>query len=194
MTQDGRGSIAARVRSVSTSALALAVVAGCAALCVGSAPATAAGPATVGAVSVAVVPTTADGASPERVVAAAVRTQPRSVTWAESKTRWPARTCLLFVRTALGVPRKYGSAQLAWEYAHSRHRTPISSIPAGVPVFTKGRSAAGHVVVSLGGGWVRSTDWPREGHVGTVRLTTLLATWKHHYLGWTADLNGVRIR
>jgi len=30
--------------------------------------------------------------------------------------------------------------------------------------------------------------------VGTVRLSTLLRSWNHRYLGWTRDLNGVRVR
>ena len=49
-------------------------------------------------------------------------------------------------------------------------------------------------MLSLGGGWVRSTDWPKDGRVGNVRLVTLLATWKQRYLGWTSDLNGVAVR
>ncbi len=116
-----------------------------------------------------------------------------AISWAEQRTRFPVRACLLFVRVAFGIPKKYYSAHTAWLAAKHRHRTAIADIPAGVPVFTQGRSWAGHIAVSLGGGWVRSTDWPSYGKVGTVRLTTLLATWRQHYLGWTEDLNDVLV-
>ena len=97
------------------------------------------------------------------------------------------------MRLALGVPRRYPTAHSAWVYAKHRHRGSFADIPAGVPVFTQGRSYAGHVVISLGGGWVRSTDWPKDGKVGTVRLEQLLVTFQQRYLGWTEDLNGVRV-
>jgi hypothetical protein len=117
----------------------------------------------------------------------------RAVWWSLRVTRYPTRTCLMFVRNALQVPRRYGTAMSAWRNAKHRHRTPISRIPAGVPVFSVGASPSGHIVLSLGNGWVRSTDWPRDGRVGSVRLTVLLAKWHHRYLGWSEDLNGVRV-
>lgn len=117
----------------------------------------------------------------------------RAINWVLAEVRYPTRTCLLFVRRAFQLKRKFGTALLAWTHAHYRHRSAISLIPAGVPVFTLGASSSGHVALSLGGGWVRTIDWPRDGLVGTVRLTTLLKKWHHHYLGWSEDLNGVRI-
>ncbi|MFN8169288.1 MAG: hypothetical protein U0S36_10940 [Candidatus Nanopelagicales bacterium] len=117
----------------------------------------------------------------------------RATRWAESLTRYGQRRCLQFVRLALGVPRKYWSARAAWQNAKHRHRGSFDSIPVGVPVFTLGRNPAGHVVISLGGGWVRSTDWPKDGKVGRVRLEQLLVTFQQRYLGWTEDLNGVRV-
>lgn len=117
----------------------------------------------------------------------------RATRWAASHQRYGQRRCLQFVRIALGVPRKYATARYAWLNAKHRHRSPISQIPVGVPVFTQGDNSAGHVVISLGGGWVRSTDWPKDGRVGNVRLETLLARFQQRYLGWTEDLNGVRV-
>lgn len=117
----------------------------------------------------------------------------RATRWANNHTRYGQRRCLQFVRLALGVPRKYATARYAWLNAKHRHRSPFAQIPVGVPVFTQGRNSAGHVVISLGGGWVRSTDWPKDGKVGRVRLETLLATFQQRYLGWTEDLNGVRV-
>jgi hypothetical protein len=118
----------------------------------------------------------------------------RATRWAATHTRYGQRRCLQFVRLALGVERRYGSARLAWQFAKHRHRsTPYDEIPVGVPVFTQGDNPAGHVVLSLGNGWVRSTDWPEDGKVGNVRLEVLLATFRQRYLGWTEDLNGRRV-
>ncbi|HEY7858500.1 MAG TPA: hypothetical protein VIC82_08375 [Candidatus Nanopelagicales bacterium] len=129
-------------------------------------------------------------------VSMALTTSPlalRAISWAAVRTTFPTRSCLLFVRIALQAPRRFPTAMSAWAHARYRYRTAIWLIPAGVPVYTKGASGAGHIVLSLGNGLVRSTDWPRVGHVGTVLLTTLLATWHHRYVGWSADLDGVRV-
>ena len=145
--------------------------------------------------SAAMAPTVGDGTGDE-AVSMALTTSPlalRAISWAAVQTRFPERSCLLFVRIALQVPRRFPTAMSAWAHARYRHRTAIWLIPAGVPVYTRGSSSAGHVVLSLGNGLVRSTDWPRDGQVGTVLLTTLLATWHHRYMGWSADLDGVRV-
>ena len=146
----------------------------------------------------ALVDTTAvsDGAGVARSAAKAtpqLATTIRAIRWALSKVRYPTRTCLLFVRNAFEVKRKFSTAYVAWRHAKYRHYSGISGIPAGVPVFTLGASRSGHIVLSLGNGWVRSTDWPRDGMVGTVKLKTLLRKWHHRYLGWSEDLNGVRV-
>lgn len=116
-----------------------------------------------------------------------------AVRWATQRSYYPTRRCIVFVRSALQVAGRYGTPRIAWAAAHHRHRTAYRRIPAGVPVFTAGRTAPGHVVLSLGNGRVRSTDWPRNGRVGTVKLSRLLRSWNHHYLGWSEDLNGVRV-
>lgn len=160
-------------------------------------------PASVGAVTDAAtrdVPTDAAvlvTASAARAVRTPLRVTSRgrqAVRWAENRHTWPTRTCMVFVRTALGVSGRYPTPRVAWSAAHHRHRTKhFNRIPAGVPVYTAGRTAPGHIVLSLGNGKVRSTDWPRAGRVGTVKLRTLLRSWHHHYLGWSEDLNGVRV-
>jgi hypothetical protein len=138
-----------------------------------------------------------DGAGPVPITLRADRLlrmrADRATRWAATHQRYGQRRCLQFVRIALGVPRKYYSARQAWQMAKHRHRGSFSSIPVGVPVFTLGKNPAGHVVISLGGGWVRSTDWPKDGKVGRVRLEELLVTFQQRYLGWTEDLNGVRV-
>jgi hypothetical protein len=120
-------------------------------------------------------------------------TPTEAVAWSRTRTDYPGRACLAFVRRALGVPKKYYTAFGAWKHSALRHTGSFSDIPAGVPVFTKGRESAGHVALSLGGGWVRTTDWPRIGQVSTVRLSMLLVRWKQRYLGWTGDLNDLRL-
>lgn len=117
----------------------------------------------------------------------------RAVRWAQRVTHFPTRTCMVFVRTALRVGPRYGTPRVAWTNAHYRHHSPLGDIPAGVPVYTAGHTAPGHIVLSLGNGKVRTTDWPRPGRVGTVKLRKLLRSWGHTYLGWSEDLNGTRV-
>lgn len=97
----------------------------------------------------------------------------------------------------LGVYAPY--ALHAWEHSRYRHtdRTP----PAGVPVyFSAGTSNPyGHVAISLGGGRIRSTDWPTGGPsgsrtaVGETTIAGLEKGWNRKYLGWAEDFYGVRI-
>ncbi len=180
-----------RRRTASPRALAIAGVT--AGLLVGALPA--AGAAGAAAPSPAAASTSLVLASPERVPAAQVVTSRgrAAIRWASQRSSYPTRRCIVFVRTALKVPGRYGTPRIAFAHARHRHRTAFSKIPAGVPVFTAGRTAPGHVVLSLGNGRIRSTDWPRPGRVGTVSLAKFLRTWNHRYLGWSEDLNGVRV-
>jgi hypothetical protein len=106
--------------------------------------------------------------------------------------------CLRFVRTMLGVGPKFQTATRAFNATKHRHTT---TPPAGVPVWwDQGRKTAkfpeglGHVALSLGGGKIRSTDWPSKGKVGTTTIATLNRTWtKQRYRGWSEDINGVRV-
>jgi hypothetical protein len=101
--------------------------------------------------------------------------------------------CLLFVRTRYGVPKRAHTAIRAWSVSRHKHRHDRNP-PAGVPVFWSGGSrGGGHVAISLGHGMIVSTDMPRAGHVGRIRLSTIARRWHLRYLGWTEDLNGVRI-
>ncbi len=49
------------------------------------------------------------------------------------------------------------------------------------------------MAVSLGDGWIVSTDFPYTGHIAKGRLSDIAADWGLNYLGWTEDLEGVRI-
>jgi hypothetical protein len=104
-----------------------------------------------------------------------------------------AHLCLAFVRTMFGLPVREPTAVAAWNSAQYRHPADVDP-PAGVPVFWSGGvTGAGHVAVSLGGGWIISTDLPAAGYVSEVPLSWVQAQWGLTYLGWTEDLEGVRV-
>jgi hypothetical protein len=98
--------------------------------------------------------------------------------------------CLKHIRLICGVAARYPDAKTAWARARSRHtdRNP----PAGFPVFFLG-GTHGHIALSLGGGKIRTTDWPRA-RVGTTTIAELERRWRYRYVGWSEDLNGVRLR
>lgn len=121
-----------------------------------------------------------------------IRTGSAAVAWARARRSWsPTGMCLVFSRSAFNVGSYYGSAAAAWRSAvHKHYGTP----PPGVPVFwTGGSHGYGHVAVSLGGGLVRTTDWPRAHVVSTARISDIHRAWGHTYAGWTEDVNRVRI-
>ncbi|HEY9409317.1 MAG TPA: hypothetical protein VIQ30_22710 [Pseudonocardia sp.] len=120
-----------------------------------------------------------------------VRTPAQAIAWANNVDRFDTAMCLKFVRSCFDIAAVYRSAAIAWAAAQHRHpgdRNP----PPGVPMWwTGGASGHGHVAISLGGGRFRSTDVPRSGRVGNSSLDTF--TWPHRYVGWSEDINGVRV-
>lgn len=100
--------------------------------------------------------------------------------------------CLQWVRGgAWEIGSLYGSAIDAWHGAIHKHpddRNP----PLGAPCFYGG-SEHGHIVVFTGGGDMRSTDCKSRGGVAEAPLNWPETQWGQHYLGWTEDLNGVRL-
>lgn len=98
------------------------------------------------------------------------------------------RMCLHYVRTWLNAPGGAPTASAAWAIAKQKHRRDYNA-PAGVPAYF----SPNHVALSIGDGKIISTDWPRVGHVGQTTIRTLEKRWSHRYLGWTEDINGVRI-
>lgn len=101
--------------------------------------------------------------------------------------------CLQYVRTWLEIPAHWPSASRAWTEADHRHtnRNP----PKGAPVFwTGGSHGYGHIALSTGGGYVRSTDAPVAGWVRTMPLSWFDTHWPSlHFVGWAEDLNEQRI-
>lgn len=117
--------------------------------------------------------------------------------WAKGYSYFHTGYCQMFTRMAFAVGSGYPSASAAWRGSRHKHSVPLSAvhnIPAGVPVYwTGGSKGYGHATVSLGGGLVRSTDWPGRGRVGTARIQDITRSWGLHFEGWTEDINGVRV-
>ena len=128
---------------------------------------------------------------------APTRTGTKAIAWAKAQVSDPTRNwhnlCLMFVRSCYGVAAREPNAKRAWETAKHRHATTnAAAIPAGVPVFWKTKTVNWHIAISIGGGYCYSTDIPR-GKVGRIGITDLSRRWGATLLGWTEDLNGVRV-
>jgi hypothetical protein len=103
--------------------------------------------------------------------------------------------CQKFVRDQCWrVPSLYGSAIEAWNgarYKHPGDRNP----PTGAPTYYKGGSY-GHAVIFCGpdhGNDIRSTDCTSSYDVSDVPISWVESHWGYVYLGWTEDINGVRV-
>jgi len=104
--------------------------------------------------------------------------------------------CLREVRECLEVGPAAADAIGAWNAAKIRHRfTHVEEIPAGVPIFWAGGSAGhGHIAIAAAKrGWCWSTDIRRPGYFDRVPIDEVTTKWRMTFLGWTEDLNGVRV-
>ncbi|WP_409482806.1 hypothetical protein [Arsenicicoccus dermatophilus] len=119
------------------------------------------------------------------------RNNPRSpdqaVAWALSKVGTPVRPsiCQAWVSNAYGW--SYSGRPTAinqWDTTPRQMKHPgDENPPAGALVFYWSRNPARHVALSVGGGWIVTTDSPR-GRIGKERLVDL-KSWGP-YLGWAA--------
>lgn len=122
-----------------------------------------------------------------------VQTADQAVKNANSYGHCDPGMCLQYVRTWLEIPSRDGTAFIAWQNAQHKHkgdRTP----PRGAPLFWKsgpGGSGAGHITLCKGD-TMRTTDKP-TGVVANDDGSWPHDQWGQDYLGWTEDLNGVRI-
>lgn len=103
--------------------------------------------------------------------------------------------CQKFVRDQCWrVPSLYGSAIDAWNgarYKHPGDRNP----PEGAPCYYRGGNY-GHAVIFCGpdhGDDIRSTDCTSAYDVSDVPISWVESHWGYVYLGWTEDINGVRV-
>ncbi len=101
------------------------------------------------------------------------------------------RKCLRFVRTMVGIDARYPEADDAWFGADVRHTS--GTPPMGAAVFWLG-GQYGHVALSAGNGRVWTNDIDGRGVISLESITTITNKWKYHYVGWTEDLNGVKLQ
>jgi len=113
---------------------------------------------------------------------------------ADTFTSYPEGYCLKWVRAECWrIGSLYASAIQAWHgavYKHPGDRNP----PAGAPLFYSG-GQYGHIVLARGPDTtrMRSTDCTRATQVNDADIDWPVFTWGDTYLGWTEDLNGVRL-
>lgn len=106
---------------------------------------------------------------------------------------YPRGYCLRYVRQQWQVGPLYSSAIAAWNGARHKHpgdRNP----PTGAPCYYAG-GRYGHIVFHCPRSHVgvRSTDCYTSGRVSDADLEWCERAWGYRYLGWTEDLNGVRV-
>lgn len=100
--------------------------------------------------------------------------------------------CLQWARTRAGIPARFATAAAAARGAHNKHFG--SAPPAGAAVYyTGGSHGYGHIVISIGGGQVRSPDSGGRGRVATVGYRWPVSHWHLHYAGWANNINGYTI-
>lgn len=115
-----------------------------------------------------------------------------SVTRGRRHTSGFSGQCLHFVWRCLDGQHKYGLPDANAAFRASRHLHTTGTPPAGVPVYFLG-SKHGHVALSVGGGRIRSTDWPSSNRISEVKISDLAQAWGRRYAGWAADMAGHRI-
>lgn len=131
--------------------------------------------------------------SPGRDRGVGLRGPDASVSKARAFTTYlPVGMCCNFVWNCIAAPHRFGlpDANAAWSRATQRRSG--TDAPAGTPVYWAG-GKHGHIALSVGGGRVRSTDWPAKGKVGEVDIDEMTRTWGIAYRGWSADFAGTPI-
>jgi hypothetical protein len=97
---------------------------------------------------------------------------------------------------------EYPDAIDCWTYSTDKHEGDLNP-PAGAVVLWGALThprwpgdenfAAGDICLSLGGGYVRATDYPSAGRVGTCTISQRTAQIGRPYLGWCGDFLGYQI-
>jgi hypothetical protein len=122
------------------------------------------------------------------------RTASQVAAWAKShadrRTGGWVGLCLKFSRMAAGAPGGVYDAHTGW--ARARYRHTKGTPPRGAIVWWHG-GKHGHVAVSAGNGYVYSTDVVVHGQVRRCKISLIRQRWGQRYMGWSEDVNGVRI-
>lgn len=108
-----------------------------------------------------------------------------------------ANECQERAHLAYGIPTDGTPTAAAW-WAKSKYRHPTadpSTAPRGAfHYWIGGSSGAGHVTLSRGGASCWSTDIKRSGFYDITTVEHINAAWPQlHYVGWTEDIDGVRV-
>lgn len=100
--------------------------------------------------------------------------------------------CLQQTRMWCDIDSLWPDAATAWRMNTDKHHN--KKAPRGAPVFWLGGSQGyGHIALSLGNGWVRSTDAGGRGIIATRSINWFQDNWNLPYAGWSTSLNGVTI-
>jgi hypothetical protein len=98
--------------------------------------------------------------------------------------------CLLEVQTWMQAPWSGPYAEDAWRRWGGQHPGDKNP-PPGVPVYWHSpRHRYGHIALSVGGGRVRSTDYPRNTYVGEATIDEISRWGGYTYLGWSDRFSG----
>jgi hypothetical protein len=84
----------------------------------------------------------------------------------------------------------------AFDFAKFKHPTATTdSIPDFVPCYWRKNGRPGHIALYLkhGSGLCLTTDRPNSGKFGIVPVEEISRAWGMTFVGWTEDLNGVRV-
>lgn len=123
-----------------------------------------------------------------------MRTGPDAVAASRRDRRNRDDYCLYHVQTWLDAPWSGPYAEDAWRRWGGQHKGDRRP-PAGAPVYWHSpRHKYGHIALSVGGGRVRSTDWPRDTYVGEVSIDEMTRRWNLVYLGWSDRFSGGAIQ
>lgn len=109
-----------------------------------------------------------------------------------------AGMCLREVRECFSVgPTTPPTDDAAEAWARAKHKHPETDphkIPRNVPVFwTGGIHGHGHIAIATGDSRCWSTDILRSGYFDRVAIASIQAKWGLTLVGWSEDLNGVRV-
>lgn len=98
--------------------------------------------------------------------------------------------CLVYAREIFGVAAKYPTAAAGWQGAQYKHAGEQPPTDVSVPVWYSWETS-GHVAVSVPGKGVYSTTVQGDKVFANVQLCGAYV--RATYLGWSEDINGVRV-
>lgn len=122
-----------------------------------------------------------------------IRTPAQAVSWASQPRAGFGGMCLKHARQSYNVPARFGHARLAWQNTQFRHvQSNLNGVPVGAPIWMdRNGSQFGHVAIFVGNGRMATTDSAQRLTQVVAVQSWLNAGWR--ILGWSQDINGVRV-